>query len=103
MNFKYKYSIVKKKKKNYVQIILKISSGSGSWPRLERKYIPEMQMWVACRSVVPFTLLKLLLSESRKEPVGMGRQPGTQEKEEEEEKDGESCVHLRLHHQPCYY
>ena len=35
--------------------------------------------------------------------MGMGRQPGTQEKEEEEEKDGESCVHLRLHHQPCYY
>ena len=50
-----------------------------------------------------FILLKLLLSESREEGVGMGRQPGTQEKEEEEEKDGESCVHLRLHHQPCYY
>ena len=85
-----------------MQIIFKISSGSGSWPSLERKYIPEMQIWVTCRSVVHFILHKLRLSESREEGVGMRRQPGTQEKEEEE-KDGESCVHLCLHHQLCYY
>ena len=49
-----------------------------------------------------FILHKLWLSESREEGVGMRRQPGTQEKEEEE-KDGESCVHLCLHQQLCYY
>ena len=35
-----------------------------------------------------FILLKLQLSESREEGVGMGRQPGTQEKEEEEDQFG---------------
>lgn len=47
-------------------------------------------------------LIKLLLSESRKEGAGLGRQPGTQEKEEGEEQDSDSCVHLRLHRQSFY-